>query len=533
MTGAASHKLLAKRDQPKFRRKYRITRRGWVNLSVLAGIVFLIVLLIIVLRSPLVRSIEPSTKAVITTNPVRIEIEFGQKYDPSSLAVMIDGENRTGEIDMEQPQKITGDIPLADGIHQLEVVYRGKCEKRSDFMVDTSPPQITIEHPIFRDDGITAIKGRVDGAVALKLEGKAVPFDKEGFFSIMVNRYDYPVISLEALDAAGNRQQISLKTTPVPKIKGVHVSIWVAADSKLFNNMVSLVRRTELNCLQIDVKDESGHVGYDSSVELDNQLGLELTKGGMDLGRVMDKCWYNDIYTIARIVCFKDPILAKKRPDLAVHDKSGKLWGNGQWLDPYSREVWNYILDLSKEAVANGFDEIQFDYVRFPSDGNTTTCVFPHNDGRAKEEVISDFCRFLAENLKPLGTVISIDLFGLTASSQGSMGIGQDVTTIASSMDYMSPMVYPSHYHLGEYDIRVPEANPYETVYKSLVDFQKKLEGTGCKLRPWLQDFSLKITYGPKEVRAQIQACYDLGIEEWLLWDPNCTFTEAALLPQQ
>ncbi len=533
MTGAVSHKLVAKKTQPKFKRRYRITRKGWLNLGILAAIIFLIILLIIVLRSPLIRKIEPSNRAVITSNPVSVKIDIGQKYEPSFLSILIDGEDRTAEMNMEQPQEITGKVDIKDGVHRLEVVYKGKCEKRSDFMVDTTPPQITIEQMEVRDDGITAIKGRVEEAVSLKLEGKQISFDREGLFSFIVNRYDYPMVNLEATDVAGNHQQISLKTTPIPKIKGVHVSIWVAADSKLFANLVSLVERTELNSLEIDTKDESGRVGYDSSVELANQLGLDMTKGGIDLGKVMDKCWYKDIYTIARIVCFKDPVLAKKRPDLAVQDKRGKPWGNGQWLDPYSKEVWNYILDLAKEAAANGFDEIQFDYVRFPSDGDTTTCVFPHNDGRAKEEVITDFCRFLAENLKPLGVVLSIDLFGLTASGQGSMGIGQDVTAIASSVDYLSPMVYPSHYHLGEYNIRVPEANPYETVYKSLVDFKKKIEGTGCKLRPWLQDFSLKINYGPKEVKAQIQACYDLGIEEWLLWDPNCTFTEGALSPQQ
>ncbi|MFW6113688.1 MAG: putative glycoside hydrolase, partial [Actinomycetota bacterium] len=248
---------------------------------------------------------------------------------------------------------------------------------------------------------------------------------------------------------------------------------------------------------------------------------------------VMDKCWYNDIYPIGRVVCFKDPVLVSKRPDLAVHNAEGGLWGNGQWLDPYNREVWDYLLKICAEAAREGFKEIQLDYVRFPSDGITDTCVYPSEDGRTKKEVITDFLEYIRGGLKPLGVVLSADVFGLTASLQGEMGIGQDIPSMAEHLDYLSPMVYPSHYNPGEYEIDNPEANPHDTVYASLQDFQAALEGTQCKLRPWLQDFSLQMQYGPVQVQSQIDACYDLGIEEWLLWDPRCMFTKEALQPGQ
>jgi hypothetical protein len=139
----------------------------------------------------------------------------------------------------------------------------------------------------------------------------------------------------------------------------------------------------------------------------------------------------------------------------------------------------------------------------------------------------------MRNGLKPLGVVLSADVFGLTASDQGSMGIGQNVAGMAQYLDYICPMVYPSHYNTGEYDIGNPEANPHDTVYHSLVDFQACLEGANCKLRPWLQDFSLSLDYGVTEVLSQINACYELGINEWLLWDPHCTFTEGAIQPAE
>ncbi|MCX7635207.1 MAG: putative glycoside hydrolase, partial [Syntrophales bacterium] len=427
---------------------------------------------------------------------------------------------------------LTAVLEPPDGQHLLELFHRDKLALSIPFRVDVTPPHLTLEEVDAREDGTTAVRGRAEGAVALALDDKPLKMDRSGSFSFTVNRYEQPLVTLTAFDAVGNRSELTVQADPPPKVKGIHVSIYVAADRKLFPALVDLVKRTELNGMQIDIKDESGRVGYDSKVQLAEQVGSDMPKGGMNLGRVMDKCWYNDIYTIGRVVCFKDPIVARKRPDLAVHDKQGGLWGKGEWLDPYNREVWNYLLELSKEAASWGFKEIQFDYVRFPSDGDVTTCVFPSQDGRPKGQVILDFLQFMRENLKPLGVSLSADLFGLTASSQGEMGIGQDVTNIASYMDYLSPMVYPSHYNKGEYNISVPEADPYRTVFMSLEDFKRKMEGTNCRLRPWLQDFSLKIRYTPDMVRAQMQACYDAGVEEWLLWDPDCTFTEAALNPE-
>ncbi len=454
------------------------------------------------------------------------------KVNPSEVRIFIDDQDFTEQSSLEA-SVVSLDANLEDGEHVVEVRVGDKVEATTRFAVDNTSPVVHIDGWDLRDDGMTLIRGNVEGTDTLLAADKKIGVGQDGSFQVEVNRYDYQTIMLAAVDAAGNRREILLDTAPPPQIKGIHVSVAIAADRTLFKKMVDLVKRTELNGMQIDIKDESGAVGYASEVPLAKEVASPLTASGMDIGRVMDKCWYNDVYPIARIVCFKDPIVASKRSDLAVRNTSGGRWGDGKWLDPYSQEVWDYLLGLAQEASRKGFKEIQLDYVRFPSDGDTSTCVFPANNGKDKEQTIQDFLQYMRNGLKPLGVVLSADVFGLTASPQGAMGIGQNIANMAQYLDYVCPMVYPSHYNTGEYNIGNPEANPHDIVYKSLVDFQAKLEGTACKLRPWLQDFSLRLTYGAEEVLAQIRACYELGINEWLLWDPQCTFTEAALQPEE
>jgi len=512
------------------RRQIRLTPRAvWTILGV-SSIIFLSVLLALVLRSPVVKSLAPAEGTLLSGSPVRVEAILKGGVRSGEVKVFVDDQDFTEQASVEA-SVLSLEVALPDGEHRVEVQVKGKVEASSLFTVDNTPPSIQVEEWELGEDGTTIIKGRVEGAKALFADGKKVSFDENGAFTLRVDRYEHTSVSISAEDEAGNRREILVDTAPPPQVKGIHVSIWVAADKSFFRKMVDLVKRTELNGIEIDIKDETGRIAYPSEVPLAKEVGSALTSGGVDIERAMDKCWYNDIYPIARMVCFKDPFLASRRPDLAVRAQNGGLWGNGQWLDPYNREVWDYLLAIAQEACRKGFKEIQLDYVRFPSDGNTATCVYPADDGKSKEQTIVEFLRFMREGLKPLGAVLSADVFGLTASDQGSMGIGQDVAAMAQHLDYLCPMVYPSHYNPGEYKIGDPEANPHDTVYRSLVDFQKKLEGTNCKLRPWLQDFSLRLNYGATEVLAQIRACYELGIPEWLLWDPHCTFTEEALQP--
>ncbi len=511
-----------------------MTPRAVWALAGLGSAVFLIVMLVILTGSPAASAILPANGSYVSGSPLLIEASLKGNVDPAAVKLTVDGEDRTGEASITE-SVLSMRADLVDGEHVVEVIVGGKVEASSRFFVDNTPPIVQVDEWEMRDDGITVLRGRVEGTDVLMVDERKLAAEADGTFKVEVNRYKRATVTIAAADAAGNRREILVDTAPPPQIKGIHVSIWVAADRGFFKQMVDLVEKTEINGMQIDVKDESGAVAYPSQVPLGVAVGSPLTKGGVDMERIMDKCWYNDWYPIARIVCFKDPIVASKRPDLAVQTASGGKWGGGKWLDPYNRENWDYILGLAVEAARKGFKEIQLDYVRFPTNGDTTTCVFPAkgDDPREKKQVIVDFVRFIHDGLKPMGVVLSADVFGLIASDQGDMGIGQDVTAMGQYLDYMCPMVYPSHYNRGEYGIDNPEANPHDTVYASLADFQKKLEGTNCKLRPWLQDFSLSIPYGVAEVQAQIRACYELGINEWLLWDPYCTYTEAALQPAE
>jgi len=498
----------------------------------LGSAIFLIVMLVILMGSPAASGIAPAEGSCVSGSPLHIEASLKGNVDPAAVTVMLDGEDRSAEAAIAE-SVLAMDVDLEDGEHTVELMVGGKVEASSRFVVDNTPPTVQVDEWEVRDDGITVITGRVEGADVLMVDEERVGMEADGTFRVEVSRFESTTVTLAAVDTAGNRRELLLDTAPPPQIKGIHISIWVAADRSFFKDMADLVERTELNGMEIDVKDESGRIAYPSQVALGVEVGSPLNEGGVDIDRVMDKCWYNDIYPIARIVCFKDPVVASNRPDLAVQSTGGGRWGDGKWLDPYSRENWDYILGVAVEAAGKGFKEIQLDYVRFPSDGNTTTCLFPAQgaDTREKKQVIADFLKYMRDGLKPLGVALSADVFGLIASDQGEMGIGQDVTMMGQYLDYMCPMVYPSHYNVGEYNIDNPEANPHDTVYHSLVDFQKKLEGTPCKLRPWLQDFSLSLEYGVTEVQSQIRACYELNINEWLLWDPHCTFTEAALQP--
>ncbi|MCL6614389.1 MAG: putative glycoside hydrolase [Firmicutes bacterium] len=310
---------------------------------------------------------------------------------------------------------------------------------------------------------------------------------------------------------------------PPAPIRGIYATAYSAGSAERFARILEFIRRTEVNALVVDVKDDTGTISYESAVPLARAIGAGRRKFRPE--EILAALAAENIYPIARIVVFKDPYLAERRPDLAVKSRStGGLWRDRKglaWVDPHNREVWRYVVDIAKEAAAKGFREIQFDYVRFTSDGNLADCVYPHADGRKRYEVIRDFLLFARAELKPLGVVVSADVFGLTCSAQDDLGIGQVIEEIAKAVDIISPMVYPSHYYPGTYGLPDPDAAPYETVVRSLRDALARLGGTEVRLRPWLQDFSLRHRYGRAELMAQIKAVYDAGLDEWLFWNPS------------
>jgi hypothetical protein len=322
---------------------------------------------------------------------------------------------------------------------------------------------------------------------------------------------------------------------PPVNVRGIYLTGWKAGQEKEFEKLLELADNTEINAMVIDVKDNTGRMTYRSTLPMVEEIGAN-SERIQDIDALIKTLKQHDIYAIARVVVFEDPILAKNRPEWSIKTKSGNLWTTGKglgWVDPYNRDVWDYILDVAEEAARKGFNEIQFDYVRFPSDGNLKNIVYPSDDGKSRVETISGFLAYANKRLKPFGVYTSADVFGLVTTAVDDMLIGQTLEELARHVDYISPMVYPSHYYSGSYGLAHPNAAPYETVHRGLsdaVERLEKMEGFKAEIRPWLQDFSMGLpSYGDREVRAQINATYDVGLSQWILWNPANNYTVKAL----
>jgi hypothetical protein len=343
------------------------------------------------------------------------------------------------------------------------------------------------------------------------------------------------------------------EVTPKKRVKvaGIYVSPWVAGSKKM-NAIMKLIESTDINTVVIDIKTDSGHLSYDSNVPLAEKIHSNRKPSITNITNLIDQLKSQKIYVIGRLVVFKDPFLAASRQEFAMRRKSGGLYkDNGVvWVDPYLEPVRQYNIDIAKEAVELGFDEIQFDYVRFPDDGKNVDqeVNFNNPDKLSKEDLIQQFLRDSRKQLHPLGAYVSADVFGLTTTTEDDMGIGQLWEKIAQEVDYISPMIYPSHYSKGMYGFANPDLNPYGVVKKAVADGLKKNQklmkmNTTTEfsnqeneqqpqiaiIRPWLQSFTASWIhphqkYGIKEVREQIRAAKEQGVDEYMLWNPHCEY---------
>jgi hypothetical protein len=316
---------------------------------------------------------------------------------------------------------------------------------------------------------------------------------------------------------------------PYPtEMRGVHVTMALASLEGKIDEYLSLTRQG-LNTIELDVKDENGEVGFrNPAVPLAREVGA--AERYYNPRRVATQIHAKGVYLIGRVVCFEDPVLSEGKPAYAIKTPSGAVWRNAAglgWTNPYDKRVWKYNVDLGVAAAEAGFDEIQFDYVRFPTDGDVSAAVYDGQTRQSKPAVIAEFLEYAANRLRPLGVRVSADLFGLSATR--NMGIGQKPALLAREVDALYPMVYPSHFGPGEYDLPDPNAQPGRTVALALRDFDVKMRGSEARLIPWLQDFSLGRTYTLQDVRDQIQAARDAGAEGFMLWNAGGVYTRAAL----
>lgn len=353
------------------------------------------------------------------------------------------------------------------------------------------------------------------------------------FYPITLNNLNIP----EQVATSGKPLFIVTHIDTPTAVKGIYMSACVASTPSFREKLKNIAETTEINSIIIDVKDYTGTISFDS----ENLLFKDNIGSGCkvrDFKEFIGELHKSNIYVIARISTFQDKYLVSKRPDLAVKKESdGTIWKDYKgvsWLDPGSKEVWNYISELGKETYAIGFDELNFDYIRFPSDGNMRDIVYSFSTS-TKADTIKEFSAYLSSIFKPLNIPISADVFGMTTTNKGDLNIGQVLENFLPYFDYVAPMVYPSHYPQNFLDLANPASNPYEVISYSMSMGIGKIvlaSSTPNKLRPWLQDFDLGATYTPEMIRSEIKAVYDSGLNSWMLWDAGNTYTIEALLPK-
>lgn len=321
------------------------------------------------------------------------------------------------------------------------------------------------------------------------------------------------------------------KAEPI-KVKGLYLTAYSAGSEKKINEIIKLIDSTELNAIIFDIKDYSGKVLYDSQVPLVDKLKLQDNRI-KNIMAVLAKLHEHGIYTIARLTVFQDPILAQQKPEWAIKSKKGGVWRdkNGlAWVDPANAQVRAYIVAIAKEAAALGFDEINFDYIRYPTDGKLSDIIYG-NGGAKRYEVIGGFYKYLAEEMKDEPVYISGDLFGLTTEKKGEddMSIGQRLVDAVENFDYVMPMVYPSHYPAGYLGYKNPANYPYEVVYNAMKAGVKQSVNKKAKLRTWIQAFNIGAVYDGAKIQAQIKASDDAGADGWILWNAANRYTNKGL----
>jgi hypothetical protein len=332
---------------------------------------------------------------------------------------------------------------------------------------------------------------------------------------------------------------------PPVKARGLYITGNTVGLTSKFSQLVEMVETTELNALVIDVKNDHGLMTYPSQIEIVKEVGANRNAPVKNMQEVIADLNSRGIYTIARIVVFKDPHLPEQKPEWALHKKTGGVWRDNKgvaWVNPYEQKVWDYNIAIAKEAALMGFKEIQFDYIRFPENARRVDLEVNYGENVvAKDEIIEEFLAYAREQLKDYNVHLAADVFGVIATSWGDNDkIGQTWERMTAQLEYICPMIYPSHYGPGYFGFKVPDANPYGTVREALIDSLERnasVKNPGI-IRPWLQSFTASwvpgnIKYGAQEVRKQIDAALELGIDEYLIWNASNRYIKEAFLTEE
>jgi hypothetical protein len=453
---------------------------------------------------------------------------------------VLDGRNVDKDVVTKPGEFVFRPNDLIEGVHELEVSLGGgflgaSAHKRFKFVVDLTPPSLQVTRSA---KGISwqpiEVHGTAEEGSSVKVDGKSVALE-HGDFSARVQPPVPARVSVVATDPAGNTARSFVSVTLVPRhvvepIRAVHLTADAWANSELRGQALKLIAQHRVNTIELDLKDEGGIVGF-SGVAAANRMGA--TRPIYNLAAAVNELHAMGVRVIGRLVCFSDPLAASVlwrtgHRDEVVQTPDHKPYaGYGGFTNFANPTVRRYEISIAVAAAKDGVDDVLYDYVRRP-DGPISSMVFPGLKGSPSAAIV-EFLRETKIALRPYHTYLGASVFGIAATRPDQ--VAQDIPAMARDLDYVSPMVYPSHWNNGEYDVADPNEEPYLIVKRSLVDFKHDVAGSGARLVPWLQDFSLGVTYGPAQVRAQIAAARSDGVNEFLLWNAGAVYDAGGLAP--
>jgi len=353
----------------------------------------------------------------------------------------------------------------------------------------------------------------------------------DGSFTIQSDEKTYHVkaIGYRPFHFSSSKKEKTIKLTPI-KVKALYLTFWGASNnSKTLKNILQLIDETEVNALVVDVKNEYGSTQFLTGFQQANSYGAHKNRTNRNIQKFIKRLKAKNIYTIARIVTFKDEIQAAHNPDYAIKkdDANQSIWRNHDnmaWVDPFDKRSHDYTISIAEEAAKAGYDEINFDYIRFPA--KTGLLYSKENTQKNRIQAIESFLNEAKKRLRKYGVFISVDTYGNICWAKDDNGIGQTVISLATHSDYLAPMLYPSGFSSGSFYFKYPSEHPYEVVYRSIKTIQDRVESK--KVRPWLQYFRdytrRRKAYQREEIQQQIKAAEDVGSNGWMLWSPSSKY---------
>jgi hypothetical protein len=477
--------------------------------------------------------------------------------DVSDLGLLLDGEDVTGDAEVAATSLRWAPGALPDGEHEVTVVSQPVAEEDDEsadepeqlhtwtFTVDATPPELELTSP---DSAIVAgeavlIAGVTEPGASVVVGDQEVTAGDDGTFAVELPAAPEGDLALVATDAAGNSTggEASFVVVPsrveIDEVRGVHVSFCAWASPSFKQPILDAIDAGLINAVQLDLKDETGHIGFDTTNELAARAGSNRPDCSVDLPAAIEELHGLGVPVIGRIVAFADPVMApwaweNGEQDMVIQTAEGeKFVGRYAGFTNFANdEVTDYLVDVAEEAAALGVDHILWDYIRKP-DGPVEQFSFPGLEG-TPEEAIVEFTRLADERLAPYGVQHGASVYGVSADRPWE--VSQDIPGMAEHLDYVSPMIYPSHWAAGEYGVDNPLLQPGDMVDATLRIWLEVTEGTRARVLPWLEDSNYPVSLGHPDraqyVREQIQAAYDLGLREWLLWDSAVRYTDSAMI---